>query len=401
MQNAIVFARNIKLNYLFEFLKYSNVMHAFWMVYLLIRGYTLVEVGLLESLFHIVSFFGETPTGILADRFGRNHTRQLGIIFHMIYLVILWQGTSFWMMALGFAFAALSFNLESGSATAFVYDTLKQINKESKFPLIEARRETLVRLASVFGSIGGGFLIALGYPWAFWVNLVSYFFILLISLWMKETTVQHDLKDGRSLKDHLKRVKVGLKNEPILFLWMGYFGLFSTTISIIGYYVTTYWQLLGWSESIMGMVLALAGLSAALGAWFAPKLHLKISLIQGLHLASFITIIGLTLMAFPLLTSSIIILLSALEGWLYVYLHALMNEKIESSVRASMLSLNAMAYSFFMMIGFPLFGFLVEKTSYPIAFIVLGGLFLFVLLIVGGISYQQRSRVITSYTNDN
>jgi MFS family permease len=396
MSKPNAYQRNITLNYVFEFFKYSNVMHAFWMVYLIQLGYTLFEVGLLESIFHVVSFVMETPTGILADRFGRHRSRQLGIVLHMAYLVFLWQGSSFLVVAIGFALAALSFNLESGSATAFVYDTLKHLQQSNQFPVIEARRETIIRIASVVGSIAGGFLIALGYAWAFWVNLIAYGFILCVSVWLKETTLQHEEDEKPTLIIHLKRMKEGLKKHPILLVWMGYFGWISMTFAIVGYYVTTYWQELGWSESTMGMLLAIAGLAAALGAWVAPKIQNKLSLLKGLNIASIATMMGLLIIPLAWATPIVVIVLSMLDGWLYVHIHAVMNEKIESSVRASMLSLNAMMYSVLMMLGFPLFGWIVELTSYSIGFWSLSGVFMTVLIFVWGSNFLFRRRTFTS-----
>ena len=42
-----------------------------WVAILAARGYTLVEIGLAETVFHIVSLLFEIPSGVLADVFGR------------------------------------------------------------------------------------------------------------------------------------------------------------------------------------------------------------------------------------------------------------------------------------------------------------------------------------------
>lgn len=378
MSTRSAYSRNISFNYLFEFFKYSNVMHAFWMVYLIQRGYSLVEVGLLESIFHVVSFFGETPTGILADWFGRNRTRQLGIVLHMVYLVFLWQGTSFWVIAFGFGLAALSYNLESGSATAFVYDSLKHLHRESQFPKVEAKREALIRVASVVGSLVGGWLIVMGYPWAFAVNLIAYAGLFFLAFGMKETTIQHEEREEKAtLKSHLTAMKKAFKEMPSLAVWMLYFGAISMVLAVVGYYVTTFWQEQGWQEDTMGLVLSVAGIASALGAWIAPRLQKRLSLFMAFQIATGLSLIGLFMLQWVELSPLIVAVLFALDGWLYVVIHAELNERIGSAIRASMLSVNAMAFSVFMMIGFPLFGMLVSVIDYSFAFIILAMTLLF------------------------
>ena len=42
-----------------------------WVAILAARGYSLVEIGIAETVFHIVSLMFEIPSGVLADVFGK------------------------------------------------------------------------------------------------------------------------------------------------------------------------------------------------------------------------------------------------------------------------------------------------------------------------------------------
>ena len=42
-----------------------------WVAILSARGYTLMEIGIAETVFHITSILFEIPSGALADVFGR------------------------------------------------------------------------------------------------------------------------------------------------------------------------------------------------------------------------------------------------------------------------------------------------------------------------------------------
>ena len=54
---------------------YFRIAGASWVALLALRGFSMFEIGILESIFHIVSSSFEIPSGIVADVFGRkkNH----------------------------------------------------------------------------------------------------------------------------------------------------------------------------------------------------------------------------------------------------------------------------------------------------------------------------------------
>ena len=49
------YRKNINITYAFEFLMNVNFMQALWMTYLAFKGLSLWEIGLAESMFHVVS----------------------------------------------------------------------------------------------------------------------------------------------------------------------------------------------------------------------------------------------------------------------------------------------------------------------------------------------------------
>ena len=49
-----------------------------WVLLLALRGFSLVEIGAAEGVFHAVSLCGELPSGLLADLLGRRRTLAAG-----------------------------------------------------------------------------------------------------------------------------------------------------------------------------------------------------------------------------------------------------------------------------------------------------------------------------------
>ena len=49
---------------------YFQIAAASWVALLALRGFSLLQIGMLESIFHIVSLCFELPSGVVADVFG-------------------------------------------------------------------------------------------------------------------------------------------------------------------------------------------------------------------------------------------------------------------------------------------------------------------------------------------
>ena len=63
---------------------YFQIAGASWVALLALRGFSLLEIGMLESIFHIVSFCFELPSGVFADVFGRKKTLVLSQVFSLL-----------------------------------------------------------------------------------------------------------------------------------------------------------------------------------------------------------------------------------------------------------------------------------------------------------------------------
>ena len=103
--------RKHKENYIFKFMSSTVFDEAIWLLYLASRGMSLVQIGILESIFHITSMLCEVPTGYIADRYGRKTSRDHGAGAAFIGCVIMISSHSFAFFAIGIIFSSLSYNL--------------------------------------------------------------------------------------------------------------------------------------------------------------------------------------------------------------------------------------------------------------------------------------------------
>ena len=76
-----------KLIMLINFFGNGFFDRALWIIYLISNGYSLVTIGILQSLLNFSMFVTEIPTGIFSDRYGRKKSLIIGRIFIILYYV--------------------------------------------------------------------------------------------------------------------------------------------------------------------------------------------------------------------------------------------------------------------------------------------------------------------------
>ena len=116
--------RNISVSYIYNFLLQLNITSAIWVLYLAFRGMSLVEIGLLESVYHITGVLFELPTGVIADVYGKKFSVVTGRIVSVVSCILMITSDSFLGFAIAFCLSSASMNLNSGAAEALVYDSL-------------------------------------------------------------------------------------------------------------------------------------------------------------------------------------------------------------------------------------------------------------------------------------
>ena len=143
-----------------------------WVAILAARGYSLVEIGIAETVFHITSLIFEIPSGVLADVFGRKKMLIVSAIMHMIGNVIMIISDNLFMVCLSIAFMALTYNFSSGSGDALAYDSLKLEKQESRFEKYESNQLIIYRLCSGISTLCAGFALTIGHKLAYGADLI-------------------------------------------------------------------------------------------------------------------------------------------------------------------------------------------------------------------------------------
>jgi MFS family permease len=395
MDYKIQLKKNIKKNYIYTLLQNIDLTRGIWMIYLASKGMSLTQLGLLETIFHITSFFMEVPTGAVADIFGRKISRICGRVLSLISVIILLAADSFLWFAISFVFTALSYNLESGAGDALLYDSLKEIGEEDKYMKISGNKEVFYQVAGIISFLVGGYMATKSYGIAFTLTIIVAALALLQSFSFKEPSIgrkRETEKKGNVFVNQIKESISVVRKNPRIGALIVFTEIILTFCTCIFYYLQNFLKGNGYNEAAIGVIYAAAYLVSALTA---PQVHKieKVIKEQGILLVvPLVTVACLWGIALSTYHFIFFIVLMITEEIVYVAMNDYINKMIPSENRATILSFASMAFSFFMITVFPFVGMLGDRYSLVFAIKCLGGLGIVFVLINSLILLAQGSK---------
>ena len=379
--------RNIGIDYIYRFLSSFDITAAIWVLFLAYKGMTLIEIGLLESIYHSCNLIFEIPTGAMADLLGRKKMIILSRLAAMISSIVLLVSQSFVGFAIGFIFSAFSGNLNSGSEEALVYDSFISIDQTEEYLTFNSRLNVLIEVAQALAVFIGGLLAEVSFELSYLIAILIAIGALSVALQFKEPMI-HETQERSSVKDHFQQCFIMMKLNRRLLAMLLYFPLMMTFTTVIYFYAQAYFSDFSYSKSTISLIFLVNGLVSALGALLAEKVERwcqgKAWLFVPLSMSVMICIFGYVEAKVGIFVFCLINFLSAI---LYPISSVYMNEETPSEKRATIISVSSMMFSLMMILIFPLCGWLGERVGLAQAFQVIG---LLNLLIVGTIALIRK-----------
>lgn len=379
--------RNITLDYIYCFLKNIDLSSAIWVLYLLYRGLPLWQVGLLEGIFHGASFLSEIPTGTLADLFGRKKTMIAGRICSVLASIFMIFSRSFWGYALAFVFNAWSYNLNSGSEEALIYDSLKLCKKEESYIRINGRLNIIIEAAQGLSTFLGGMLSEYSYLYCYLSAILIALLSIVPALFFKEPiSMPHNTAKGnKNFLDHFKNSFSILRQSREIQKILVFYPITFTFYMVVFFYGQKYFSDYGLNRIQISIIMLLAGIASCFGAFYSG-VFLEILKERTKYIASLFMGLSILGMSFHSLGTAVLMFLIAsfANALLYPIQSDSLNRLIPSEQRATIISVNSMLFSLMMIVIFPLAGFAAELMGFGKTFFFLGtAQLLFILLLLG------------------
>lgn len=379
------YKRNISLLAGLEFTSYFGIT-SFWILFFIQNGLSLLQIGLLESIFHGTSLLCEIPSGMLADRFSYKtnlYLARLSSIGSSI-LILFGQG-NFWIYAIAMMVNAWSYNFDSGTSTAFLFDSAVEAGQKDRYLQISSFLSGVAEVTRTLGTVVAGFFIHGALAWTYYIAIgLSLISILLIFL-MKEPESKSDERSHLTLKRILEVVRQEWQDKPVLFYWMLTYQLVGTIMCMFYfYYQQKISDLASWQVSLImligsGFNLLAVYLASQIGKkWNSNQVFPILVSLTGLVLL----LVGVKT---PFAYLSVYLLTNALYAVYQPIYYNDLQAYLPSSVRATMLSINSMMFSLSMIVIFPLTGWFIDSCGFVAVFLVLGLITLlsFPLLMIG------------------
>ncbi len=160
-----------------------------WVAILAARGFSLVQIGFAETLFHVTSIIFEIPSGVLADVIGRKKMLVISNLLSIVACLIMACTSGFAGVCLSFFFNAVSWNFSTGSGDALAYDSLKTVKEEERYVKYASNQTIIYRVATAVSTLCAGLALILGYRIAYLLSVVNHMIAMFFLFGLKE--VEH------------------------------------------------------------------------------------------------------------------------------------------------------------------------------------------------------------------
>lgn len=354
------------------------------------RGLTLAEIGLLESIWLGSMIFSELPTGYVADRVGQRNSVLIGS------LVITVCTAAFGLMSslLGFVVVrivwSVGVSLRSGSAEAWLYDTLETKFDEEKYAHVQGRGNSLSLVVMAITTLGGGLIAEMvGFAFAFFATAgVTLFAALVVATFPTLESQREDAGEDEPTDDYTITKAVSLIRETandVRVVWFVlHAGLFLIATQTAQLWIQPVSVSVGLEIPSIGVMYAGFGLISASAAFFTGWVKETITIRYWYVFTPLIVgalFVGIQLL--PVAAIGVFFVMRAAKEISQPLMFQYINDHLESTGRATMLSAVNLVLG---ALAVPLYwgtGVIGEQTSSVTSIVVLGW-----VILVGAVLLQ-------------
>ena len=330
----------------------GRVLPAGHVLFFLAQGLSFTQIAILETLYNLTTLVGEIPTGYIRDRVGRRTSLLIGSTLIALTLLGIGLAGSFVILAGLYICWSMGYNCRSGGEDAWLYDTLTDDLAAAEFAHVRGRGESVSLAVGAGAAIVGGYLgtIDLSYPWFVAASVTALGVPVLLTV-EEPTAYERTDAAALSLRRTLSVVRKTLSQRNIRAFVLYYYVLYAAVTYLVFVFLQPIFEtvvldfgatqsqvrsLLGWfyaSYSLFG-----AGLSYYTGAIRARfglrRWFLWLPFVVGTAL------IGLYFI--PVLALPAFLLIRGLSDVTQSFAGQYVNDRIETTGRATVLSAMAM-----------------------------------------------------------
>jgi MFS family permease len=334
----------------------------------------------------------EIPTGALADLIGRKKTILFGSILMVISEIILamtnspidiWISNIIWMISL---------SLRSGATEAFLYDTLKETNRENEYEKIQGKSFGYLLFVMAFCSLSAGYLSEINPRLPFILSIPGMIIACFAVALFKEPIKTQ--KYSFEKQKELMKISILFVKNHIKIKWIIAFTILISVSSKIWFFTfNPYFELVDFDLKYYGIVFFFFNI---ISWYFSTNAHiLKDKLKEKTSIISMIILIGLPILLMGSFISKAMISMTFLQhpvrGFIKPFLEGFLNRHLSTENRATVISIQSATAGLACFIGLNTFGLSLKIWTLPFCLQILGISVLLLGLILA-IQYQKIFR---------
>jgi len=385
----------IRRFYAYQLVTETQFTGGIWILNLNSRGFSLGEIGLSESFFHLAPVLLEIPSGSFADLFGRRWSLAIGSLLIALSSALIFVADSLPLVLLAMFLNGASYTFRSGANQAYLYDSLGE--QQSGYAGILGKLLGASYIIAGATTWIGAALSDISWGWPYGLAVGVGLGGAWLAAGLAEPKVDRRGEHGsRSPLRHIRDVATALRERPQVAIMLLYSAGFWTASTVVFLYLQAAFSDRGLSNSTVGLVLGSAFAFNALGAAFAGRVERRGKFSTQLVVMGLLTGVLIAGTALdPIWLAVLAYLLSnAVTGLFEPLLFTWFNQQLPSAQRATLLSLDSWLFSVFMIVVFPLAGWLADNHGWGLMIVLAGCVkIVLTLLVVVGLRLRGRGGV--------
>ena len=359
--------KQLRLLYLNTSLGAFQIAGASWVALLAARGFSLVEIGFAESVFHVASLLFEVPSGVISDVFGRKKSMVLSQCMMLVSSLLMLVSDSMAGVLPAMVFSAFGYNFASGTRESLAYETLKAEGREAEYDGYASTDMMLYTFFSSLATLCAGAALALGYRRAYLVDIGLGTVCLMSALRLQDVGyAAAGEEEGKNGTEETVWKKIfQCFRESVLFLLHSKKAMelillnaaVGAAATLLRFFLQARLPEQGLPDALLGPALFLMGLGGAAGARLI--LCCRSWSYGRVFAVSAITVAGCVAAALLPVPAVMVAggFLSALcDNFLQVRSDVRLNEMVPAGQRATLISVSSLCFSGVMIVLSPLFG---------------------------------------------
>ncbi len=358
-----------------------------WAVFLLSRGLSLTQFGIVEAVLHVGMLIAQVPTGALADALGRRRLLVAAGFFTAVAELGYVYAPGFALICLAGGVHGIAFALRTGADEAYLFDSLAHDDAQAQFPRMLGGLWAVFQFAGAISFMAGGLIATYSQPLAFWLTAGCALAASAIATRLPD--------DARGEAAHGIRVAArglsALRRSPRLATLTLAWSIYWAAVTSWWFYAAPLFQERGASDALLGVVLGGALLVGAGFSWIGGRIGERVSLTASVGAATLAAAAGLVAgVALPGLVVPVVLLMliAGAPELVYVTLSTYLQHNTRSEYRATSMSIAEGCFSIQMLWLFPLTGYLIQHEGYRLGFGVCA-----LLMVAGGALFIASQRL--------